>query len=39
MEKFIRALKIQMYLSHPNICQVYGLIIEKEKVHMIMEYC
>ena len=37
--KFINALKIQMYLNHPNIAKVYGLIVEKDKVYMIMEYC
>lgn len=39
MESFIRSLKIQMFLDHPNIAKVYGIIIEEKHVHLIMEYC
>lgn len=39
MESFIRSLKIQMFLDHPNIAKVYGLIVEEKHVHLIMEYC
>ena len=36
MGKFIEGLKIQMFLDHPNIVKVYGLIVEEDKVYMIM---
>ena len=39
LNKFIEALKIQMYLNHPNIAKVFGVIVEEDKVHMVMEYC
>lgn len=39
LSKFIEGLKIQMFLNHPNIVKVYGLVVEEDKVYMIMEYC
>ena len=27
-----------MFLDHPNIAKVYGIIVESESVHIIMEY-
>lgn len=39
MESFIRSLKIQMFLHHPNVAKVYGVIVEEKYVHLIMEYC
>lgn len=39
MEIFIRAMKIQFFLNHPNIAKIYGLIVEEKYVHLILEYC
>lgn len=36
MDSFIRSLKIQMFLHHPNVAKVYGLIVEKNYVHLVM---
>lgn len=36
---FMREVKIQMYLSHPNIVKLYGYFHDKEKIYLIMEYC
>lgn len=39
MNTFIRGLKIQMFVDHPNIAKTYGLIVEKNKVYVFMELC
>lgn len=39
LDKFITSFKIQMYLDHPNVAKVYGLIVCKQEVHLVMEYC
>ena len=39
LPSFIRGLKIQMFLNHPNIVQIYGIIVQKKEVHILMELC
>ena len=39
LEAFSKSLKIQMYVSHPNVAQTYGIIVEKDKVYILMELC
>ena len=36
LECFIRSMKIQMCLNHPNIAKVYGIIVESKDVHVVM---
>lgn len=39
LSRFIEAFKIQAFLRSPNIVSLYGLIVEKDSVYMILEYC
>jgi serine/threonine protein kinase len=36
MDVFIRAMKIQMYLDHPNIAKIYGIVVDEKYVHLII---
>lgn len=28
-----------MYMNHPNIAKTYGIIVEKDKIYIVMELC
>ena len=36
-EQFIRELKIQMYLNHPNIIKLYGFFDDEHYIYIILE--
>ena len=36
-EQFIRELKIQMYLNHPNIIKLYGFFDDEQYIYIILE--
>lgn len=36
MDVFIRSIKIQMYLNHPNIAKIYGIVVDEKYVHLII---
>jgi aurora kinase len=36
-EQFIRELKIQMYLSHPNIIKMWGYFDDENYIYIILE--
>lgn len=36
-EQFIRELKIQMYLNHPNIIKMYGYFDDDKNIYIILE--
>ena len=38
LEQFINELKIQLYLSHPNIVKLYGFFDDASHIYTIMEY-
>lgn len=38
-EAFIREIKIQTYLNHPNIVKLYGFFEDKVNIYLIMECC
>ena len=38
-EPFVREIKIQMYLNHPNIVKLYGFFHDSENIYLIMESC
>jgi aurora kinase len=37
VEQFIRELKIQMYLNHPNIIKMYGFFDDPTYIYIILE--
>jgi len=37
IEQFIRELKIQMYLSHPNVIKTYGYFDDQTYIYIILE--
>ena len=37
VEQFIRELKIQMYLNHPNIIKMYGYFDDETHIYIILE--
>lgn len=37
LEQFIRELKIQFYLNHPGIIQLYGFFDDTENFYQMME--
>ena len=37
LEQFIRELKIQAYLSHPNIIEVYGFFHDEKYFYILLE--
>lgn len=37
VEQFIRELKIQLYLNHPNIMKMYGYFHDEKNFYIIME--
>ena len=38
IDQFIQELKIQQYLSHPNLVRIYGYFADKEHFYMLVEY-
>lgn len=38
IDQFITELKIQQYLSHPNLVKIYGYFCDKENFYMLVEY-
>ncbi len=36
-EQFIRELKIQMFLNHPNIIKMYGYFDDDKNIYIILE--
>ena len=38
-EPFIREIKIQMYLNHPNIVKLYGFFADEENIYLVLECC
>lgn len=36
-EQFIRELKIQMFLDHPNIVKMYGYFDDDDNIYIILE--
>ena len=38
-EPFLREVKIQMYLNHPNIVKLYGFFHDETNIYLIMEAC
>ena len=39
IDQFINELKIQMYVYHENVCQIYSFFDDKDNVYLVMEYC
>lgn len=39
LEQLIRQIKIQSFLDHPNICQLYTYFMEDEHIYLILELC
>jgi len=37
MTQFIRELKIQKFLEHPNIIKVYGVFSDEDNIYIILE--
>ena len=37
MTQFIRQLKIQMFLDHPNIIKIYGCFSDEQNIYIILE--
>lgn len=37
IEQFIRELKIQLYLYHPNIIKMYGYFDDENYIYIILE--
>jgi serine/threonine protein kinase len=37
MCQFIRELKIQKFLEHPNIIKIYGLFCDEDNIYIILE--
>lgn len=37
MDQFIREVKIQMYLNHPNIIKMYGCFDDKQHIYIVLE--
>ena len=37
MDQFIRQIKIQSYLNHPNIIKFYGFFDDEDYFYMLME--
>lgn len=37
--QFLRELKIQTFLSHPNIAKLYGFFADAENMYLILEMC
>ena len=37
MTQFIRELKIQKFLEHPNIIKIYGLFSDEDNIYIILE--
>jgi serine/threonine protein kinase len=37
LEQFIREIKIQLYLDHPNIIKIYGLFSDENNFYILME--
>lgn len=37
--QFLRELKIQCYLNHPNITKMYGYFDDPENLYLILELC
>ena len=35
----IREIKIQSFLDHPNIAQLYSVFVEQNKLYLLMELC
>ena len=35
-EPFLREIKIQFYLNHPNIVKLYGFFHDEESIYLIM---
>ena len=38
LEQLITEIKIQMYLSHPNIVSLYGFFCDHDHLYTVMEY-
>lgn len=38
IDQFITELKIQQYLSHPNLVKIYGYFTDKDNFYMLVEY-
>jgi len=36
MTQFIRELKIQKFLEHPNIIKIYGLFADEDNIYIIL---
>lgn len=39
IEQLIREIKIQSFLEHPNICQLYTYFEEEDFIYLVMEIC
>lgn len=39
VDQFVKELKIQTYLNHPNILKMYGFFEDEEKIYVVLEYC
>ena len=37
VDQFIREVKIQMFLNHPNILKLYGLMHDQNSIYIILE--
>lgn len=37
VEQFLREVKIQMFLSHPNIVKLYGCFDDEKHIYIILE--
>lgn len=38
LDQFIQEIKIQMFLNHPNIVQLYGFFDDNTHFYIVMEY-
>lgn len=39
IHQFIREIRLQSYLQHENIAQLYGYFCDSERVYILLQYC